>query len=94
MIEFYFRVSNARPDQQKPRLRLGFAKVGPLPPKKPRLYLGFGRTFFLIELKLEMLQHIQIRKKSISKFHFPVKLYEIRKNVMIQYYFLHKDLQI
>ena len=28
MIEFYFKVSNARPDQQKPRLRLGFAKVG------------------------------------------------------------------
>ena len=27
MIEFYFKVSNARPDQQKPRLRLGFAKV-------------------------------------------------------------------
>ena len=41
-----------------------------------------------------MLQHIQIRKKSISKFHFPVKLYEIRKDFMIQYYFLHKDLQI
>ena len=41
-----------------------------------------------------MLQHIQIRKKSISKFRFQVKLYEIRKNVMIQYYFLHKDLQI
>ena len=41
-----------------------------------------------------MLQHIQIRKKSISKFHFPVKLYEIRKNVIIQYYFLHKVLQI
>ena len=29
MIAFYFKfVSNARPDQQKPRLRLGFAKVG------------------------------------------------------------------
>ena len=32
-----------------------------------------------------MLQHIQIRKKSLSKFHFPVKLYEIRKNFMIRY---------
>ena len=47
----------------------------------------------MIKSKLEMLQHIQIRTKSISKFHFQVKLYEIRKNVMIQYYFLHKDLQ-
>ena len=41
-----------------------------------------------------MLQHIKTGKKSISKFHFPVKLYEIRKNVIIQYYFLHKNLQI
>ena len=41
-----------------------------------------------------MLQHIKTWKKSILKFHFPVKLYEIRKNVMLQYYFLHKDLQI
>ena len=48
----------------------------------------------MIKSKLEMLQHIQIRKKSISEFRFPVKLYEIRKNVMIQYYLLHKDLQI
>ena len=51
-------------------------------------------SHFLIKSKLEMLQHIQIRKKSISKFHFPVKLYEIIKNIMIQYYFLHKDLHI
>ena len=29
MIAFYLKfVSNARPDQQKPRLRLGFVKVG------------------------------------------------------------------
>ena len=27
MIEFYFKVSNARPDQQKPWLRLGFGST-------------------------------------------------------------------
>ena len=33
MIAFYFKfVSNARPDQQKPRLRLGFAKVWRISP--------------------------------------------------------------
>ena len=48
----------------------------------------------MIKSKLEMLQHIKTLKKSISKFHFPVKLYEIWKNFMIQYYFLHKHLQI
>ena len=41
---------------------------------------------FLIKSKLEMLQHIQIKKKSISKFHFPVKLYETQKNAMTQHY--------
>ena len=30
----------------------------------------------------------------MSKFHFPVKLYEIWKKVIIQNYFLHEDLQI
>ena len=33
-------------------------------------------------------------KKSISKFHFPVKLYEIREKVMIKNCLLHKDLQV
>ena len=37
MIAFYFKfVPNAQPDQQKPRLRLGFAKLGrtsPFPPQ-------------------------------------------------------------
>ena len=33
MIAFYLKlVSNARPNQQKPRLRLGFAKVGQTSP--------------------------------------------------------------
>ena len=41
-----------------------------------------------------MLHHIKTWKKSISKFHFPVKLYDVRKKVMVQNYFLHKDLQI
>ena len=41
MIEFYFKVSNARPDQQKPRLRLGFAKVGRTSPC-PLQNLGFA----------------------------------------------------
>ena len=30
----------------------------------------------------------------IPKFHFPIKLYEIRKNLMIQNSLLQKDLQI
>ena len=33
-------------------------------------------------------------KKSISKFHFPVKSYEIRKNVIIQNSLLQKDLKV
>ena len=33
-------------------------------------------------------------EKSISKFYFPVKLYEIRKKVMIQNCLLDKDLQV
>ena len=41
MIEFYFKVSNARPDQQKPRLRLGFAKVGRTSPC-PLQKLGYS----------------------------------------------------
>ena len=41
-----------------------------------------------------MLQHVKTWKKSISKFHFPVKLYEIWKKVIIQNYFLYEDLQI
>ena len=39
--------------------------------------------------KLEMLKHVKTWKKAISKFHFPVKLYEIWKKVLIQNYFLH-----
>ena len=34
--------------------------------------------------KLKKLQYVKTRKISISKFHFPVKLYEIQKKVMIQ----------
>ena len=41
-----------------------------------------------------MLQHVKTCKKSIWKFYFPVKLYETWKKVIIQNYFLHKDLQI
>ena len=37
---------------------------------------------------------IKLEKKLISEFHFPFKLYEIRKNVMIQNSLLHKDLQV
>ena len=33
-------------------------------------------------------------KKSISKFHFVVKLYEIRKKVKIKHCLLDKDLQV
>ena len=57
MIEFYFKVSNARPDQQKPRLRLGFAKVGrtfPAPYKtsaSPRFW-----AYFRLEIKKNSIQ--------------------------------------
>ena len=37
---------------------------------------------------------LNLEKKSISKFHFPVKLYKIRKNVIIQNCLIQKDLQI
>ena len=45
------------------------------------------------KLKLGKLQNVKTWKMSISKFHFSVKLYEIRKKIMIQNYLLHKDLQ-
>ena len=32
--------------------------------------------------------------RTISQFHFPIELYEIRKNVIIQNCLLQKDLQI
>ena len=42
MIAFYFKfVSNARPDQQKPRFCKSRADL-PLPPTKPRLRLGIA----------------------------------------------------
>ena len=34
------------------------------------------------------------KSEYLYKFHFPVKLYEIRKNVIIKNYLLQKDLQI
>ena len=37
---------------------------------------------------------IKTRKKSIYKFHFPVKFYKIRRKIMIQNCLLHKDPQI
>ena len=37
---------------------------------------------------------LKLEKKSVSKFHFPVKLYNIRKKVMIQNILLYKDLQV
>ena len=32
--------------------------------------------------KLGKLHYVKTLKKSISKFHFPVKLYEIRQNII------------
>ena len=43
-------------------------------------------------VKLEMLQYVKTWKNSISKFHFPVKLFEIRKDVIIQNCLPQKDL--
>ena len=33
----------------------------------------------MIKLTLGKLQYVKTRRNSISKFHFPVELYEIRK---------------
>ena len=49
---------------------------------------------FLDLTKLGKLQYVKSLKLSISKFHFSVKLYEIRKNVIIQNCLLQKDLQV
>ena len=49
---------------------------------------------FPSEPKLGKWRYIKTWKKSISKFHFPVKLYKIRKNIIIPNCLLQKDLQI
>ena len=58
------------------------------------------RIFYLNEKKTSIVclnkvtVYVKTCKKSISKFHFSVKLYEIRKKVIIQNYLLHEDIQV
>ena len=42
----------------------------------------------------QLLQFVKTWKKSIIKYQFPVKLYEIRQIIIIQNFLLQKDLQI
>ena len=48
----------------------------------------------MIKQKLGMLQYVKTLKKLISKFNFPVELYQIRENIIIQNCLLQKYLQI